>query len=209
MGAPDPHRDLGTLVRKLGTLVSEDPEILTEDQIESLLPTLKQLQATQGMTVEEAEAARAELESVLGDELVAAVEAVEFPPRGGGMAPGAPGGGGGMAPLLPPPTGVAPGVPGSLTPPPTDGDGPGGAPITGPQPDDVDRFAAMRERMLEDPYIKTLYDEAVAADPAVLTDSAKRDEFFRGLRQRLSPFRRGPSENALNGLIGMLEPGTE
>jgi hypothetical protein len=65
----------------------------------------------------------------------------------------------------------------------------------------------MRARMLETPYIKKLYDEKAAADPAFTTDDEKQSEFFRGLRNTLSPFlREGSSQEALQELTKEFTP---
>jgi hypothetical protein len=58
--------------------------------------------------------------------------------------------------------------------------------------------------MLETPYVKKLYDEKVAADPAFAADEEKQSEFFRGLRGQLSPFLSGPNQEALLQLTNSL-----
>lgn len=179
MGGPNPHRDLGQLVRKLALLKSQDANAITAEQSAKLLPVLQALATAEGMTAEEAEAKKAELEALLTPDQTTALAAIELPrPTWGGGAPG------GSAP-----------APGGMAPPPG-----GGAPGGG------DRRAAMRARMLETPYVKKLYDEQVAADPAFATDDAKQGEFFRNLRSQLSPFLRGSSQEALQELIKGLSP---
>lgn len=190
MGGPNPHRDLGQLVRKLALLKSQDANAISAEQGAKLLPVLQALAAAEGMTAEAAEAKKAELEALLTPEQITALEGIELPrPSWGGGGPS----GGGPRPegMAPQPEGPAPG---GMAPPP--GGAPGGS----------DRRAAMRARMLETPYVKKLYDEQVAADPAFATDETKQGEFFRGLRSQLSPFLRGSSQEALQELIKGLSP---
>lgn len=68
--------------------------------------------------------------------------------------------------------------------------------------------ATMRANMLEIPYVKQLYDQKMAEDPEVATDEEKQNEFFRGLRNQLSPFLQGSPADALNQLLDDLSRGT-
>jgi len=187
MGGPNPHRYLGQLVRKLAMLKSQDANAITAEQSAKLLPVLQALAAAEGMATEEAEAKKAELEALLTPDQTTALAALELPrPSWGG---GGPGGGAG--------------APGGMAPPAEGAPAAGGA---APAPGGGDRRAAMRARMLETPYVKKLYDEKAAADPEFATDETKQSEFFRGLRNQLSPFLRGSSQGALQELIKGLSP---
>jgi hypothetical protein len=198
MRGPNPHRDLGQLVRKMAMLKSQQEDAFTTEQATKLLAILQTLAKAEGMTAEEAESSKAELEGVLTEDQVAALEAIELPRRQRG-GPGRPGGdrpAGGGAPETPGgtvATAAGPGAEGAA-PPPAGGGGRG------------DWRAAMRARMLEIPYVKKQYDEQAAGDPAFATDEDKQNEFFRGLRGSLSPFLRGPSQEALQELIQALSP---
>ncbi|MDX9982554.1 MAG: hypothetical protein RBU25_21210, partial [Lentisphaeria bacterium] len=102
MGGPNPHRDLGQLVRKLALHASGEGNGLSPEQGAKLLPVLQALTTAEGMTAEEAEAKKAEIEALLTPEQTTALAALELPrPQRGG-----PGGPGGMAP---PSEGGAPG----------------------------------------------------------------------------------------------------
>jgi hypothetical protein len=196
MRRSSPQRDLGQLVRKMAMLKSQQEDAFTPEQVGKLLPVLQTLAKAEGMTGEEAEAKKAELAAILTEEQTAALEALELPRRRRG-------GPGGLRP------GGDPGVPGATVPTAaaTGAEAGGSAPPAGgPGGGRGDWRAAMRARMLETPYVKKLYDEQVAADPGFATDEEKQSEFFRGLRDSLSPFLRGPSQEALQGLIKALSP---
>lgn len=203
MGGPNPHRDLGQLVRKLALLKSQDANAISTEQGAKLLPVLQALAAAEGMTTEEAEAKKAELEALLTPEQITALEGIELPrPSRGGGGPGGPGGG------PRPEGGAAPGGEGALPAGarPPEGGAPSGMAPGGGAPGGGDWRAAMRARMLENPYVKELYDEQAAADPEFATDETKQNEFFRGLRNQLSPFLRGSSQEALQELVKALSP---
>ena len=197
MRTPSPQRELGQLVRKMVMLKSEDSGAFTAEQQAKLLPILQALATAEAMTSEEATAKKGEIQGVLTETQTAALDALELPRRprggrGGGGAPTPPATGEGAAPA--PPAGGGPG-----------GGGPaGGRPGGGGR---GDWRAMMRARMLETPYIKKLYDEKAAADPAFTTDDEKQSEFFRGLRNTLSPFlREGSSQEALQELTKEFTP---
>ena len=185
MRTPSPQRELGQLVRKMVLLKGQDSGAFTAEQEAKLLPVLKALVAAEAMSGEEATAKKGEIQGILTEPQTAALDALELPRRGrggpGGGTPPGPAAGEGTAPA--PPAGGAPG-----------GGGRG------------DWRAAMRARMLETPYVKKLYDEKAAADPAFATDDEKQSEFFRGLRSTLSPFLRGSSQEALQELIKEFTP---
>jgi len=215
MRAPSPQRELGQLVRKMVLMKSQDSGAFTAEQEAKLLPVLKALAKAEAMDSEEATAKKGEIQGILTEPQTAALDALELPRRrrGGpsGGAPPRPAADEGAPP--PPPAGGAPGggapgggAPGGGAP---GGGAPGGGAPGGGAPGGGGRGdwrAAMRARMLETPYVKKLYDEKAATDPAFATDDEKQSEFFRGLRSTLSPFLRGPSQEALQELIKEFTP---
>jgi hypothetical protein len=181
---PSAHRELGAFVAKLSMWSQQEGNEFTAEQKAKLVPALTALAKAEAMSTEEAESNQAALAALLTEEQRTAVEAIELPRRGrGGPRPpeGEAAAAGGQAP----------------PPPPAGGMGGGGS---------GDWRAAMRARMLEVPYVKDLYDKAAAADPEFATSEEKQSEFFRGLRDTLSPFLRGRSQEALQTLIADLSP---
>jgi len=96
MGAPQPQRELASLVRKLDLLTGDIAVTLTTQQAAAVSECLKDVEKSPTMSGDEAKQRHEKLFAVFSDEQKKRFSAIELPRRGGPGGPGGPGMGGGM-----------------------------------------------------------------------------------------------------------------